>query len=102
MFGAAVAYDEVKYKYTDLQSLVASCFATGQVLHKAYDEIKDLLITLMQSLASNRFAHGRVLHKAYDEVRDFCRLLSSLQPTAWLLGKPCVKPTTKSETSVGY
>jgi len=53
VFGAAVAYDEVKYKYTDLQSLVASCFATGQVLHKAYDEIK-----------------------------DFCRLLSSLQPTA--------------------
>lgn len=73
MFGAAVAYDEVKYKYTDLQSLVASCFATGQVLHKAYDEIK-----------------------------DFCRLLSSLQPTAWLLGKPCVKLTTKSETSVSY
>ena len=71
MFGAAVAYDEVKYKYTDLQSLVASCFATGQVLHKAYDEIK-----------------------------DFCRLLSSLQPTAWLLGKPCVKPTTKSETEL--
>lgn len=102
MFGAAVAYDEVKYKYTDLQSLVASCFATGQVLHKAYDEIKDLLITLMQSLASNRFAHGRVLHKAYDEVRDFCRLLSSLQPTAWLLGKPCVKLTTKSKISVGY
>ena len=102
MFGAAVAYDEVKYKYTDLQSLVASCFATGQVLHKAYDEIKDLLITLMQSLASNRFAHGRVLHKAYDEVRDFCRLLSSLQPTAWLLGKPCVKPTTKSKISVSY
>ena len=73
MFGAAVAYDEVKYKYTDLQSLVASCFATGQVLHKAYDEIK-----------------------------DFCRLLSSLQPTAWLLGKPCVKPTTKSKISIGY
>ena len=73
MFGAAVAYDEVKYKYTDLQSLVASCFATGQVLHKAYDEIK-----------------------------DFCRLLSSLQPTAKLLGKPCVKPTTKSKISVGY
>ena len=73
MFGAAVAYDEVKYKYTDLQSLVASCFATGQVLHKAYDEIK-----------------------------DFCRLLSSLQPTAKLLGKPCVKLTTKSETSVSY
>ena len=39
MFGSGVAYDEVKYKYTDLQSLVASCFATGQVLHKAYDEI---------------------------------------------------------------
>ena len=73
MFGAGVAYDEVKYKYTDLQSLVASCFATGQVLHKAYDEI-----------------------------RDFCRLLSSLQPTAKLLGKSCVKPTTKSETSVSY
>ena len=73
MFGSGVAYDEVKYKYTDLQSL-----------------------------ASNRFALGRVLHKAYDEVKDFCRLLSSLQPTAKLLGKPCVKPTTKSETSVGY
>ena len=42
MFDAAVAYDEVKYKYTILQSLVASCFATGQVLHKAYDEVKDL------------------------------------------------------------
>lgn len=73
MFGAAVAYDEVKYKYTDLQSLVASCFATGQVLHKAYDEIK-----------------------------DFCRLLSSLQPTAWLLGKPCVKLTTKSKTYLSH
>ena len=70
MFGAAVAYDEVKYKYTDLQSLVASCFATGQVLHKAYDEVRDLFITLMQSLASNRFALGRVLHKAYDEIKD--------------------------------
>jgi len=43
-----------------------------------------------------------VLHKAYDEIKDFCRLLSSLQPTAWLLGKPCVKLTTKSETSVSY
>ena len=73
MFGAAVAYDEVKYKYTDLQSLVASCFATGQVLHKAYDEIK-----------------------------DFCRLLSSLYPTAWLLGKPCVKLTTKSKTYLSH
>ena len=73
MFGAAVAYDEVKYKYTDLQSLVASCFATGQVLHKAYDEIK-----------------------------DFCRLLSSLYPTASLLDKLCIKLTTKSETSVSY
>ena len=82
MFGAAVAYDEVKYKYTDLQSLVASCFATGQVLHKAYDEIKDLLITLMQSLASNRFAHGQVLHKAYDEIKDFCRLLKNSSPSA--------------------
>ena len=70
MFDAAIAYDEVRYKYTVLQSLVASCFATGQVLHKAYDEVKDLFITLMQSLASNRFALGRVLHKAYDEVRD--------------------------------
>ena len=70
MFGSGVAYDEVRYKYTDLQSLAASCFATGQVLHKAYDEIKDLLITLMQSLASNRFALGRVLHKAYDEIKN--------------------------------
>ena len=43
MFGSAVAYDEVRYKYTVLQSLVASCFATGQVLHKAYDEIKDII-----------------------------------------------------------
>ena len=102
MFGAAVAYDEVKYKYTDLQSLVASCFATGQVLHKAYDEVRDLLITLMQSLVPNSFAIGQALHKAYDEVRDFCRLLSSLQPTAWLLGKPCVKPTTKSETYLSH
>ena len=65
MFASAVAYDEVRYKYTVLQSLVASCFATGQVLHKAYDEVRDLFITLMQSLASNRFALGRVLHKAY-------------------------------------
>lgn len=73
MFGAAVAYDEVKYKYTDLQSLVASCFATGQVLHKAYDEIK-----------------------------DFCRLLSHSLPIASLLSECCIKPTTKSETSVGY
>ena len=73
MFGTAVAYDEVKYKYTDLQSLAASCFATGQVLHKAYDE-----------------------------VRDFCRLLSSLQPTARLLGKPCVKPTTKSKIYLSH
>lgn len=70
MFGAAVAYDEVKYKYTDLQSLVASCFATGQVLHKAYDEVRDLLITLMQSLVPNSFAIGQALHKAYDEIRD--------------------------------
>ena len=57
MFGAGVAYDEVKYKYTDLQSLVASCFATGQVLHKAYDEIKDIInhndaVTRIQSLRS--------------------------------------------------
>ena len=44
MFGAAVAYDEVKYKYTDLQSLAASCFATGRVLHKAYDEIKNVYV----------------------------------------------------------
>ena len=42
----------------------------SHLLHKAYDEVRDLLITLMQSLASNRFALGRVLHKAYDEVRD--------------------------------
>ena len=82
MFDAAIAYDEVRYKYTVLQSLVASCFATGQVLHKAYDEVRDLLITLMQSLASNRFALGRVLHKAYDEVRDFCRLLKNSSPSA--------------------
>ena len=106
MFGAAVAYDEVKYKYTDLQSLVASCFATGQVLHKAYNEVRDLFITLMQSLASNRFALGRVLHKAYDEIiykyiiYNFYTVHSSLQPTAWLLGKPCVKPTTKSKTFI--
>ena len=79
MFDAAVAYDEVRYKYTVLQSLVASCFATGQVLHKAYDEI---------------------IYKYM--IYNFCRLLSSLQPTAKLLGKPCVKPTTKSEISVGY
>ncbi len=44
MFGAAVAYDEVRYKYTVLQSLVASCFATGQVLHKAYDEVRDVYV----------------------------------------------------------
>jgi hypothetical protein len=41
VFGAAVAYDEVKYKYTDLQSLVANSFALERVLHKAYDEIRD-------------------------------------------------------------
>ena len=88
MFDAAVAYDEVRCKYTVLQSLVASCFATGQVLHKAYDEIRDLFMTLMQSLASNRFALGRVLHKAYDEIiykyvlYNFCTAHSSLQPTA--------------------
>ena len=52
MFGAAVAYDEVKYKYTVLQSLVASCFATGQVLHKAYDEIKDFCRLLKNSSPS--------------------------------------------------
>ena len=69
MFGAAVAYDEVRYKYTVLQSLAASCFATGQVLHKAYNE-----------------------------VRDFCKLLSHSQPIASLLGECCIKPTTKSET----
>ncbi len=68
MFDAAVAYDEVKYKYTILQSLVASCFATGQVLHKAYDEVK-----------------------------DFCRLLSHSHPIASLLGECCIKPTTKSK-----
>ena len=77
MFDAAIAYDEVRYKYTVLQSLVASCFATGQVLHKAYDEI---------------------IYKYI--IYNFCRLLSSLQPTARLLGKPCVKPTTKSETFI--
>lgn len=88
MFDAAVAYDEVRYKYTVLQSLVASCFATGQVLHKAYDEVRDLFITLMQSLASNRFALGRVLHKAYDEIiykyiiYNFCRLLKNSSPSA--------------------
>lgn len=43
MFGSGVAYDEVRYKYTDLQSLAASCFATGQVLHKAYDEVRDTI-----------------------------------------------------------
>ena len=43
MFGAAVAYDEVRHKYTVLQSLVASCFATGRVLHKAYDEIRFII-----------------------------------------------------------
>lgn len=53
MFGAAVAYDEVKYKYTDLQSLVA-----------------------------NSFALERVLHKAYDEIKDFCRLLKNSSPSA--------------------
>ena len=73
MFGAAVAYDEVRYKYTVLQSLAASCFATGQVLHKAYDEI-----------------------------RNFCRLLSHLVPVALQLDKCCIKPTTKSKISVGY
>lgn len=88
MFDAAIAYDEVRYKYTVLQSLVASCFATGQVLHKAYDEVRDLFITLMQSLASNRFALGRVLHKAYDEIiykyiiYNFCRLLKNSSPSA--------------------
>ena len=43
MFGSGIAYDEVRYKYTDLQSLAASCFATGQVLHKAYDEVRDTI-----------------------------------------------------------
>ena len=51
-----------------MQSLVPNSFAIGQALHKAYDEVRDLFITLMQSLASNRFALGRVLHKAYDEI----------------------------------
>ena len=74
MFGSAVAYDEVRYKYTVLQSLVASCFATGQVLHKAYDEI---------------------IYKYI--IYNFYTVHSSLQPTARLLGKPCVKPTTKSK-----
>ena len=72
MFDAAIAYDEVRYKYTVLQSLVASCFATGQVLHKAYDEI---------------------IYK--NIIYNFYTVHSSLQPTARLLGKPCVKPTTK-------
>ena len=116
MFGAAVAYDEVKYKYTDLQSLVASCFATGQVLHKAYDEIKDFcrllshslpiasllseccikpttkseteLITMMQSLVPNSFAVGQTLCKAYDEVRDlFITLMQSLASNRFALGR---------------
>lgn len=57
MFGSGVAYDEVRYKYTDLQSLAASCFATGQVLHKAYDEVRDTInhndaVTRIQSLRS--------------------------------------------------
>ena len=77
MFGVAVAYDEVRYKYT-----------------------------VLQSLASNRFALGRVLHKAYDEIiykyiiYNFYTVHSSLQPTARLLGKPCIKPTTKSKTFI--
>ena len=79
MFGAAVAYDEVRYKYTVLQSLVASCFATGQVLHKAYDEI---------------------IYKYI--IYNFYTVHSSLQPTARLLGKPCVKPTTKSEIYLSH
>lgn len=105
MFDAAIAYDEVRYKYTVLQSLVASCFATGQVLHKAYDEVRDLFITLMQSLASNRFALGRVLHKAYDEVKKKLYSYSNMQsfPTnhslCSFLGKPCIKPTTKLYTN---
>ena len=70
MFDAAIAYDEVRYKYTVLQSLVASCFATGQELHKAYDEI-----------------------------RDFFRLLSHSHPIASLLGECCIKPTTKLYTN---
>ena len=88
MFGSGVAYDEVRYKYTDLQSLAASCFATGQVLHKAYDEVRDLLITLMQSLVPNSFAIGQALHKAYDEIiykyiiYNFCRLLKNSSPSA--------------------
>ena len=44
MFGSGVAYDEVKDKNIVLQSLAASCFATGQVLHKAYDEIKNIYV----------------------------------------------------------
>lgn len=41
MFGSGVAYDEVRYKYTVLQSLASNRFALGRVLHKAYDEIKN-------------------------------------------------------------
>ncbi len=59
MFDAAIAYDEVRYKYTVLQSLVASCFATGQVLHKAYDEI---------------------IYKYM--IYNFCRLLKNSSPSA--------------------
>ena len=65
-----------------MQSLVPNSFAIGQALHKAYDEVSDLFITLMQSLASNRFALGRGLHKAYDEIKDFCRLLKNSSPSA--------------------
>ena len=42
--------------------------------------------------------HGQVLHKAYDEIRDFCRLLSHSLPIASLLDKLCIKPTTKSDS----
>ena len=76
MFDAAIAYDEVRYKYTVLQSLVASCFATGQVLHKAYDEI---------------------IYKYM--IYNFCRLLSHSHPIASLLGECCIKPTTKLYTN---
>ena len=65
-----------------MQSLVSNRFALGRVLHKAYDEVRDLFITLMQSLVPNSFAIGQALHKAYDEVRDFCKLLKNSSPSA--------------------
>ena len=64
-----------------MQSLVPNSFAIGQALHKAYNEVRDLFITLMQSLVPNSFAIGQALHKAYDEIiykyiiYNFCRLL---------------------------